>query len=453
MLNSDYYAKADKADYSFVTCSALPAGDWNGAELYIWPGQAWNGFSRTVSYSGGTQLDFTEAFPVKSNGLDLGDPWKPIDGNKFYVYGVLAALDTGGEWVQDKEENKVYLYTEQGDSPANHSVEVKSRDWAFDLYDKSYINIENVQMFASSIKMVVADNCTVDSCYIVYPSDDNKKSVKIEGAGNTIKNSYIAYCPGDGVTLYGEENVVDNCIIHDVNTYGDHFAAVQTSGVGNKITNNTMYNAGRSFVLHYYTRKMKCERNYMRNGGILSLDLGATYSYGHNNNEGSQGSTIAYNWIFDMYDKVGIYLDSYSKDYYVHHNVVGNCETALVVNGGGTNNSIFNNTFIGEKISFYSTTFSGQDLIQTGTKLTNNIMSGATMLASGADAAVLSNNVAAEVDDKYLPMKGSPAVDKGAVIAENTEAFVGKAPDVGAYELGGAYWTPGANWTVPEGIQ
>ena len=42
---------------------------------------------------------------------------------------------------------------------------------------------------------------------------------------------------------------------------------------------------------------------------------------------------------------------------------------------------------------------------------------------------------------------GSPLVDAGAVVPPYTDGFVGKAPDIGAYELGGEKWVA----VCPEG--
>ena len=445
------YAKADSADYGFVMHADIPNGDWDGAMLHIWSGLAWNAFEREVTQKVPKQLDFVVPFPPRSSSIDhdLGDIWKPKKGNKFYVYGVLVALDIPTEWLQDKKDNSIYVWTESGD-PTGQLIERKARDWAFDLVDKSYITVEGFDIFASSVRVRASDNCLVDKCFILYPGDDIKKPVIISGSDNAITNSLIAHSPGDGVLLYGNNNLVDNCIIHDVNTFGDHHAAVQTSGVGNRITHNTMYNAGRSIILHYYSRKLRIEYNILRNGGTLGMDLGATYTYGNNNNEGSQGSVIAYNWVFDMGENTGIYLDSYSMGYFIHHNIVGGTHHAMVVNSGGLNNMIYNNTFLNETVALFSIPHVGVEHTLKGTRFINNIWKGKTMFPEGENAPEVVNNTSALVDSNFVPLEGSAAVDKGLELPGFTDGFAGKAPDIGAYELGGEYWKPGANWKSNE---
>ena len=43
----------------------------------------------------------------------------------------------------------------------------------------------------------------------------------------------------------------------------------------------------------------------------------------------------------------------------------------------------------------------------------------------------------------FVPRPDSPLVDAGAIIPPYTDGFVGKAPDIGAYELGGPSWGAG----------
>jgi hypothetical protein len=45
----------------------------------------------------------------------------------------------------------------------------------------------------------------------------------------------------------------------------------------------------------------------------------------------------------------------------------------------------------------------------------------------------------------FRPPKGSPLIDAGRVIKGYTDGFLGKAPDIGAYEYGGNPWKAGAD--------
>ncbi len=443
-----HHAYAEDADYSFVSTQGLPSGDISGAKLYIWPGLAWNGFEREIIHTPGEdRLVFTESFPVQSNGLNEGDPWKPLVGNKFFIYGKRSLLDIESEWVQN--ENLLYLWPEGGTSPINKKIEIKARDWAFDVTSNNYIVINGFNIFAAAVRMRYTEGSLLKDCDIIYPSDNNQKSVYLRGNNNAVRGCHVSQTPGNGVFLNGENNIVYNCVVDHVNTCGDNYASVYTNGYLNRIVHNTFYSAGRSLILHYQSRKILISHNHLYEGGLLSKDLGATYTYGDNYGLGSQGSVISYNWVHDMGNETGIYLDSYSLGYLVHHNVVYDVRTAFVINGGSLNNLVCNNTMFRTVKGFFTATFPGHILTQKGTRILNNIISGTSNYATGEEAPEVYNNWNGAVDEQFLPYANSFAVDQGLIVEEITDDYVGNAPDIGAYELGGTYWTAGAAWEAP----
>ncbi len=496
LFDDDFHAYAKEADREYITVDGLPSGDLNGAKLYIWSGQAWNGLKKEINrVSDEDKLSFTVPFIERNNGKDPGDPWMPIAKNKFFIYGKRSLLDIPTEWVQ--ENDSLYLYVEGGGTPSNEKVEVKKRDLAFNLDNKSGIIVNGFDVFAAAIKMRDASRCVINNCNILYPGDKDypdgerqdpgantdysgnyAKSVYIRGSDNAVRGCRISQSPEDGIVLKGERNIVYNCVIDNVNTLGDAHAAVQTEGDSNRIVHNSFYRAGRSLILHHRSKGLTVSHNDLYEGGLLSKDLGATYTYGRDLEGGAQGSVISYNWVHDMGNETGIYLDSYSKNYYVHHNVVYNTYTGIVVNGFSLNSIVCNNTMVGVTKGFYSTTWSGYTLTQKGTHIINNIIAGKCSYAQGENAPVLSHNREGAVDERFLPYSDSPAVDGGRTVDDIvlnpieedvikngtkiatttagpmnakgiTDGFVGTAPDIGAYELGGAYWTAGAAWTVP----
>ena len=48
----------------------------------------------------------------------------------------------------------------------------------------------------------------------------------------------------------------------------------------------------------------------------------------------------------------------------------------------------------------------------------------------------------------YRPKASSPLVDAGVVFPPYTDGFLGKAPDIGAYEFGGERWVAGCTGIV-----
>ena len=150
---------------------------------------------------------------------------------------------------------------------------------------------------------------------------------KILGSNITFKNCSIAYSAGNGLYDGGTNNKIINCIIHDVCYMGGYTAAINAPGTAGEYRQNTLYNSGRYIFLHA-GKQFKFLNNDLFNGGILTDDIGLTYTYGTD----GQGSVIAYNKVHDNKANIGIgiYLDNYTKNYVVHHNLVWNMNTSAI---------------------------------------------------------------------------------------------------------------------------
>lgn len=107
---------------------------------------------------------------------------------------------------------------------------------------------------------------------------------------------------------------------------------ITCTGEGHVIRRCTLYNAGRSILVHRKLVKGRIEHNHMYNAGLLTNDLGMTYSYQTH----GQGTTIAYNIIHHNFARgagcVGIYLDDMCSNHIVHHKLVYHVSGALALN-------------------------------------------------------------------------------------------------------------------------
>ena len=107
-----------------------------------------------------------------------------------------------------------------------------------------------------------------------------------------------------------------------MNYLAGHYAAISMQGREHGIRYNTLYNSGRSLLMHYNTQASVIEYNHLYGAGYLTDDCGITYCW---DNDG-EGTIIAYNWLHDIYGSrnrwtAGIYIDDYSKNHIIHHNV------------------------------------------------------------------------------------------------------------------------------------
>ncbi|SDX37931.1 CBM35 domain-containing protein [Paenibacillus sp. CF384] len=384
----------------------------------------------------------------------------------YYLTGKLGALDSAKEWFYDG--TKLYLWAPDGNSPTN--VEVKKRNYAFDLNSKSNISINNIHVEAASlVTNGSSSNITIDGLKAKYinhsvtlPGPDltyshiDETGIRLIGEGSSIKNSVIEYSSGAGIVL-GAGNSATNNLVHDIAYDGTYASGiVPKHGTGSQtITHNTIYRTGRSSIDLYNNLNVEIGYNDMYDYGLANMDLGAVYS---SRSSDLTGTRIHHNWIHDNkapYNipdtgiQTGIYLDQGSGPAQADHNVLWNNMIDYYNQhefGEGKPLKIFNtynNTFGSMATASYTTyTSPAIDVNQ------NNIHRDAILSVDNAINTIRQKTDPKFVNEghgglKYRLKAESPAVDHGGIVAGVTDGFVGTAPDIGAYELGGDEWVPG----------
>lgn len=443
----------------------LPEG-WAGAT--VWTNEWF--VSQTGTITGGRGGNLT---------AEMMSSWER-PGFWFFLVGKLGLLDSEGEWFYDGKQN-LYLWSLGGTTP--DAVEVKQRNFAFDLSDRSNISINNINLFANTITTsdrstgIVIDgiNAKYVSHHMTLPplpksqqapnSDDflvlashgHDTGIQLRGRGNIFKNSVIEWSSGNGVLLEGTNHTVENNIIANSNYRVSYAAPVRINGTGHKIIYNTITGAGRDAInIDWHTagndvRNVEIAHNDISRFGMLSTDLGAIYVCCYINLE---GGSIHHNWIRDarayspFWGTRGIYLDIESFNSTIHHNVIwnitgGNHSFYLSARGPRGYHQIFNNIFLGPvKVDEYS-------------EARNNIFAA----SENVDAGQKSHNLFADTDigfwgsfteeslsiPDFTLKPNSKAIDTGVVIPEITDNFVGEAPDIGAYERGADVWKAGSS--------
>jgi hypothetical protein len=424
------------------------AGFWNGAQMNMGPGSVWVFMTYTITSSGTGQLVFTNK--------NTNSNYTPKAGNPYYLWGTLNALDTAGECFHDTTSNTLYLWTPQGDNPSGHVVEAKRRATAFDFGDQSYVVLRGVRIFSATLTMGSSshDNVvdTVAARYVGhdlylngdYGANAGTTGFQISGTNNTIANSAIAFSSGNGLVVNGTGHKVTNCLIHDADYATTECAGISPGGSDITITNNTIYNTGRSGML-FKVSTSKALNNLIYNVGLQVDDLGGIYTYGH---DGMQ-SEIAHNIVHTVNPVLGkkgmaIYLDNGSSNYVVDHNLgYDMSDDGMIINTVSTNNLIYNNTF--------SRGIHGGGT-DPGVQIINNIFG--TTIKVGTGGAI-QNNIVSPTDPMFVDPSsgnyqlkaGSPAIDMGTMLSPYTNGYVGSAPDLGAFEYGAPAWTAGSSLT------
>ena len=431
-----------------INDSALthPAGHWDGASIHFAPGQGWATQTGTVTSSSRGRLSIA----YTQSGVQA-----PKSGNAYYLTGKFHALDAPGEWFRDPTTKQVYLWTPDSSNPTAHVVEAKRRQHAFDLRGRQYINVSGFRLFAATVVTSSRSRgIRLSRLYAEYVShytlqatgwDQPNEGIYLDGSDNSITDSVVAYSAGHGIVVFGTNSRVENNLVRDAAYNGGDSAGIRTAGSGHVVTGNTVYNTGRSGIKISNTRAVTVTHNEVHDAMLQTTDGGGIYTF----NMDGTGSEIAWNRVYNVttggWGGVGIFLDSNSTNWSVHHNVVWNTTHALKMNYAARNNRVFNNTLAG--ITSSLDTSSNADF--TGTVISNNIFTKRVRYGLGVTT---SNNLSSGTDAKFVDalrynfqlLATSPAVDRGLVIAPYTNNYTGRAPDLGALEYGRAAFAAGA---------
>ena len=425
-----------------------PDGAWTGATIHIAPGHGWVAQTSTVTKY--TKGKLAYKYQQMNERYE-----KPEGGDKYYLTGKFRALDAAGEWFRD-DNGQLFLWTPEGDSPAGHTVEAKRRDFAFDLRGRDHVTVTGLKVFAATIGTDEGSHSitlsNLDAKYVSHYtlmstgwSRPDTTGIYLFGSRSVIRDSTIQFSAGHGLAVAGSNNRVENVVVRDAGYNGGNEAGINVRGTGHVVTNNTIYDMGRSGIKIGYAKKLTLTHNLIHDVMLQATDGGGIYTYG----TAAQGTEIAYNVIYnsrsDGFGSVGVYLDNFSSDYVVHHNVVWNADHALKMNPTSRDNQIYNNTLVGVDYSV-ATSKSGDML---GSVFRNNIF---TKSAKIDPRSVKQNNLGPGSDPGFVDLAGgdlrlragSRAIDKGMKLGSHTDGYTGDAPDIGAYEFGKPKWSAGA---------
>ena len=286
------------------------AEGWTGAR--VWTNEWYT--TRTGEITGGTADKLTAKMTAD---WERGGFW-------FYLFGKLELLDDPGEWFYDGSNQDLYLWSLDNQLP--QAVEVKQRNFAFDLSDRSYITLRNLNLFANTITTsdrstgIIIDGITAKyvSHHMTLPplplsekahdSDDavflaahaHDTGIQLRGNNHVLMNSVIDGSSGNGVLLEGSSHRVTNNVIANTNYKVSYAAGVRINGNGHQISHNTIKRTGRDAISwDWHTagtdgRNLEISYNDISEFGKLSTDLGGIYVCCHVNLAGGQFIIIGF---------------------------------------------------------------------------------------------------------------------------------------------------------------
>ena len=440
-------------DYDGIVISERPSGDLRGATILLWPGRAWDNTSRVVAKIAGDKLIFDRDLrPKKKDTLHGFDPFKPEEHDQFILYGSLALLDSPGEWFFDKSAKTLYWKRLPAIDP--EKIEIRVRTHGFQLRGLSHISVQGIELTGCGFDLRDARHCVIRGCstrYSDYPMPldiyrNPDLTNIVTGRENRLERCTFAYTALSGITINGIDNELTDCRVHTCNYLGAHKASVDAANSqGLKIQYCTIRGSGRELIHFKKATRLQIMHCDLSDANRLSNDTGALKCWGTD----GAGSVIAYNWVHDNQgsNTVGIYLDNYSSNFSVHHNVIWNNSGAGIrLNSPSNNNQIFNNTVLSNGKTFAVFTYAGKIPDQSGTKIFNNLYSDEAQFVTGQLAPEVRGNLLVNSDGLLPPSSSNMKIDR---ISENSQNGVtiqanGKnGTAVGAYQSGKRFWKPG----------
>lgn len=399
----------------------------------------------------------------------------------FYLLNLLEALDAPGEWYYDSDVQTLYFYAPEGEDPSSGVAEIAARDRTLDCR-RNYIHFESLNFFGAPLQ-INGNHCQftrvrVRHCVAGLITDESSAvaggaAIFIYGDNIQIRDSLIEEGSATGINIgmNAEYAVVENCVIRNFNTQGNHCDPIRSSGSNAYITRNRIHGSARD-VTRVTGNDSEFSYNHVFDGNLACADGGLFYVTG---NSVPRNIELHHNWFHDAYSPeyagkkaTGIYLDNDSAGYIVHHNVVWDVKWGgLHFNWTAIENQIYNNTFwnVGEgeaQILCWVPLRNGVREDVRDNTLYNNLSDVREWWDSGdgpyEEDETLDNDFAynAQVDPapfvsiaemNFMLASDHPdLVDKGIAVPGITDGYLGAAPDVGAYEYGGEMWVPGPDW-------
>ena len=323
-------------------------------------------------------------------GYGHGEPWR-----QWYGVNILAELDKAGEYYVDRSAGVLHFIS---DEKSIESLEFsRLEEPFFMLHGASDITIKGITFECARGLGMAMDNTrdvTIKGCTFrnlgsvgitVGKGIEPFADYRHEGTGKSKsgmvgslqqhnyanstfnreggRNNKIISCQfynlgaggvvlggGNRLTLEAGNNVVENCLFHDLNRIEKSYRpAVYLTGVGNVIRHCEIYNTPSMAIYIMFGNNHLIEYNYLHDVCLEAEDQGAIY-YGRNPTE--LGNVVRYNYfenIPDHYRTCAIYHDDGACGMTVYGNVFYKAGYWNVLLGGGSDNIYQNNIFIGNK--------------------------------------------------------------------------------------------------------
>ena len=401
-----------------------------------------------------------------------------VEKHGYFLEGKLALLDEENEWFYDSKTKTIYLWTPDGKNPNELEIKGKTQSYAFEIKNSSFIKIDGFSFFGTTFKSYESNHITVENCNLEYPSYSKRMLQDLSEmdvtamlmrkhqteAFNTVKNCKFEYMDGPALDMNGANNSVENNYMHSIDyscTYKGGWTLNMSKASNLLFRRNTIHTTGGS-ELFKAGIKNTIEFNDLSRSGYLQND-GALIQVSVAAQSQSQ---TRYNWVHNSvkqglrFDNMNLPNSPWGENGNMHHNVAWNTDRIYFK---GDKHFIFNNvsfdSHLNDLIVSSNVEIQGRNYKTITRNNLSNKFSG-HRIKPGKDypvPGIVDHNwsgnfkkadIRTQLRDPdnldFRPKKDSELVDTGAIIKGKNISYLGKAPDIGAYEYGDTnYWIPG----------
>lgn len=320
------------------------------------------------------RIDTEKKTVTMATGTDLG--LKNKESKRWKIFNLLEEIDSPGEWFIDRENLKLYYYAPYNVRNAELEISMMKTPFIETTGAENIVfkDIEFSQNRGYGVFLhedtdnVTFMNCTFKNISRVAIKTQGSKQGTFEAHYNYLDsptNVEISNCTfynigssavlmvggGNRQTLTESGNVIKNNYISNVSRQSRNKAAIALEGgLGNVIEHNVIHNVP-FHAINFFGNEHKILYNNIYNACMENTDAAIIYA---GRSFVQRGSEIAYNYISEYrlkgeyipLDQVpAIYLDDGFGGAYIHHNIIRNGESGIMVNKGHYN-KIINNTIV-----------------------------------------------------------------------------------------------------------
>ena len=228
--------------------------------------------------------------------------------NRFHFQNALEELDAPGEWFYDKHSGVLYFWPAK--PLAESEVLIPISDAFIKIKGAKNITIRGLTLtgcHGSAITFERAEDCLVEKCVITKIGALHGSGVGVSDGKNVrVSRCEISFTGSNGVslsggdrkTLTGPGHAVEDCHIHHMGVFNKNACGVALYGVDNTVRHCHIHDGPRMGV-QMSGNNLFVEYNHLHHLCLETQDGGAIYTGGRDWIS-SRGSKWRYNLIHDV---------------------------------------------------------------------------------------------------------------------------------------------------------